>query len=278
MKKLVIFGDSYADKVRGGPTLDKIFAWYDHLAEKLNLTVLHYGRNASSIEFSMNKLYEYINSSEYSEQDIIIFVSTSLSRSPIIHNDVPDATAGKWVSYLNGSLSKDDQHYAHFRMNHNFYKQLFEWFNHNLAHQQRTNISCLLKILPNTAIIISAFQNDVDHALRADRKYLLANDDNFILINTNLHRITVDELSGSNKQFFDFHKFFGGECRHSHLSKSNNIILADQLYQCLVHKTNKYFDASKFKKNFLCLELTDENKKVFDEELLPIWKNKFRIT
>lgn len=276
MTKLVIFGDSFADKVKGGPAADAVVAWYELLANSLELELLHYGCNGTSIEYSIMKLFEYINSDCYSEQDIIVFVSTSLTRNPIIHEKVPPGIASHWIKFIDGSIDiTRDSNLGHYKKHDIFYKTLFKFFNYNAAHQQRILTASLLKSLPNQVVMISAF-NDIDQTLREDRKYLLKNSKNFLLLNYSLFDISNNEYE-LGVTYTDFHSFFSGEVRHAHLSRTNNLILANQLHKCIVDRSDKYFNKDEFKTNFIKLELTSESQLIFDNELLPIWKNNFKV-
>jgi hypothetical protein len=278
MSKLVIFGDSFATK---GRFLDKdkiavdYPVWYELMSNKLQQKVLPFGLRGSSIDYSIEMLYKYINSNLYSQSDTIIFVSTSIYRNPIIYREVPLEIAYQWIEFLEGSIfqNKENKRLHHYEKYREFYKTLFRFFNSDTAHQKKVHVALLLKSLPNRTIILSAFQ-DVDTALKTDRRHLLNDNPKSLVINASLHDISTEEYE-KGVIFPTFYRFFNEDPRHAHLSKSNNIVLADQLCQCLQNTSNKYFDRTKFKKNFIKLELNDKTKKVFDDELLSIWKDNF---
>lgn len=269
--KLVVFGDSYASKLkRNGTLIEPV--WYELLAKQLEIDLLHFGQNGTAIEYSIAKLYEYINSKDYSENDIIIFVCTSLNRLPLVHSDIPPGVAAHWLRFLDGSLNQLE-FLNFFKKHSDFYKTLFNFFNYDTAHRQKTHAAFLLKGLPNKTIIISAFE-DVDEALNHNQKKLLKTTANFILINASLSTISAEEY-GEGVTYESLYNFFGGEIRNAHLSKSNNIILANQLYKCIVRWDNKFFNRNKFKKNFIKLVINEETAALYDKELLPVWRENF---
>ena len=267
MNKLVIFGDSYASSMHTGyPDTNNYSTWFEILAERLDCNLINYGEAGSSIEYSNLKLYEYINSSEYNSNDIIVFICTSTARIPLVHKSIPTIMAANWLHFIFGDKRLHPAITKYFRKHGSFFKTLFRFFNFDLAHQQRTNISFLLKSLPNQTLIMSAFE-DVDLALDSTRKNLLSNTENFTLINANLYDISNAEFK-DNFEFLDFATFYGGEIRHCHFTKTNNQILADQLYNCLIHKTDRYFNKDNFKTNILGLSFDEDNIAVLKDETL----------
>ncbi len=272
MSNLVVFGDSFAD-TRWHSKEHASFIWVESLAKKLKLEAVSYGLNGTSIQYSFLKLYEYLNSDTYSTEDIIVFVCTSNSRSPIVDASIDPQTSAHWIRFLenDSGLKKDiDKHY---RTNETFYRTLFKYYNFDLAHQVRSNVAFLLKSIPNRSIIISAF-DDIDFSLIESRKFLLRNDPKFLLINAKLIEISNKEIIGED--FIQFHNFFGAELRATHLSRSNNEILADQLYKCITNRSDKYFDKTQYKKNFIPLRLDSKTEELFNEEFLPDWKIKMK--
>lgn len=267
MSKLIIFGDSFADKVSTHIPEDKQ-AWFEILSKKLDRDLVSYGLNGTSISYSTSKLFEYLNSPQYHADDIIVFVTSALSRLPLVHSKIIPNYASKWLMYLNGELSKKDNAWQHFHQNHNFYKMYHQFFNYEQVKQQKISIALTLKALPNLTVILSAFE-DVTEGLIDDRLDLLKNDTNFILINAKLFQISEAEFAPTGTTYVNFTDFFGGECRHCHLSNSNNQELADQLYNCITHQSNNYFNKDNFKKHFIPLDYTQTE--ILNNELLSLW-------
>jgi hypothetical protein len=78
MKKLVLFGDSFANYEFYPELLDR--TWGATLGKLLKLPVINYGKSGSSLTYSLIKFTEYYQSDSYDLDDIIIFVLTDVYR------------------------------------------------------------------------------------------------------------------------------------------------------------------------------------------------------
>lgn len=78
MKKLILFGDSFANYEFYPELLDK--TWGATLGKLLKLPVINYGVSGSSLTYSLIKFTEYYQSDSYDPDDIIIFVLTETCR------------------------------------------------------------------------------------------------------------------------------------------------------------------------------------------------------
>ncbi len=274
MSKLVIFGDSFADRMRLTKNYNSV-VWYELLADRLNLQLHHYGMNGTSIEYSILKLYQYLNSDNYSTDDVIIFVCTSSTRVPLVHENLNPKYAAHWLKFLQGELvnSAEKDLVNHYQKNNLFYKTLFSFFNYDLAQTQKSHAALLLKTLPNTAVIMTAFDDIL--AIKPNRK-VLNDTDNFLLINANLFAISTNEFAEGLK-YDTFRNFFKGEVRNSHLGTTNNNILAQQLYNCIKNKSSKHFIKEEYKKNYIKLEINNTTKEIYDYELVKIWRENLRL-
>tara|TARA_B110000285_G_scaffold136199_1_gene152602 strand:+ start:885 stop:1706 length:822 start_codon:yes stop_codon:yes gene_type:complete len=269
MSKLVVFGDSFACyhfHPDVSACYDKL-AWFNLLAQQLEKPLLRFSENGTSINFSTDQLYNYINSNDYEKTDIIVFVTTSLTRVPFISKQFPASSAAQWLSFLHNAMDNNHRSYKHFNDHRKFYKTLFNFYDTRQCEQWITDAAFLLKSLPNKTVILSGFA-DVDGRLK--NKELLSDSDNFVLINSKLSTISQNELheSLSTDQFF---QRFRTEARHSHLSKTNNAILSEQVFQCIKHNSRLYFDETQYKKNFISL-LNPIDIELYDQELLPNWR------
>lgn len=269
MSKLVVFGDSFACYKFTGKENESLnnLAWFNLLAQKLEKQLLTFSLNGSSINFSQNQLYNYINSSDYDETDIIVFVTTSSNRVPFITKMFPQHAGSQWTGFLNGTMDTRHDAYQHFIAYRKFYRKLFDFWDEQQCRQWRLDTAFLLKSLPNKAVILSGFE-DIDLGL--SDKELLADTDTFVLINSELWTISQNELHESLNidQFF---RRFRSEVRHSHLSNTNNAILSDQVFQCIKHSSREHFDNTQYKKNFISL-LNPIDIDLYDRELLPNWR------
>lgn len=259
-QKLVIFGDSFASDYINDPAGK---SWHRVLADKLNIeknNYVNYSRSGSSIEYSITAFFKYISTDLYEKDDIIVFLMTSLNRSPLLIKGFPPEFASEMTRHLDGTLPKDHPAYNHYAQYDDFYKTLFEFKSLELAWAHRLNLLMTLKNLPNLVISLSGFKHIEDH-FKVSK--FLESTETFLNFKPNLFDISTNELVSGT--FYDFYDLFKGECRNCHLSRTNNQILGEQLYECVVNKSSDYFDISKFKKSFI--DLNNVNIELCDAEL-----------
>lgn len=269
MEKIVLFGDSFAD-YNGGSEPDES-VWFRLLGKKLGIDLLKCSSVGSSLEFSYNKLIKYVNSDHYSPDDLIVFVSSNIFRLPIVHYDFPIDKASQFVTQKDPKkIAKlkevvGDSNYEDFVK----YTELYlKYHNKGLQEALKTFCASFLKLLPNKTVMVSAF-SDIDYVLRDDRKGILCNDENFLKINANLFKISQNEIIGS---YFDLHEFFNSsEVRHAHLSRSNNAVLAEQLYATISNWDTQHFKKTQFLKNILPLNTEPVTLELYDKELCKEW-------
>ena len=199
------------------------------------------------MEYSTSSFFKYVNSA-YNKNDIIVFVMSSLNRSPLIHKEFPPLFASEMPRYLQGTLPKDHPAYKHYVQHDSFYKTWFMFKNMDLEWANRFNLLMTLKHLPNTVIALSGFEHIEDQYKLND---LLESTKTFLNIKPALFDISNDEIEGGS--FNDFYKLFKGDYRNCHLARTNNQILGNQLYECITAKSISPFDRSKFKKKLIDL-------------------------
>jgi hypothetical protein len=263
--KLIIFGDSFSSDHKHDPTTD---TWPSMVATRLNVQkgqYFNYSYAGSSIEYSISKLFSYLTSPQYDKDDVIIFTSTSLNRSPIIGKGIPPEFASELSRFLSGDLPNDHPAYEHYYSNTDFYKTLFEYTNINLVWAHRFNLYMMLKSLPNMTVLVSGFKLIEDHYPVHD---FLKPTDNFVPINYNLFDISSNEIV--NAHFYEFMQVFKGEVRNCHLCNTNNIVLGNQIADCILNKSTSYFDITKYKTQFIDIKNIDSNS--LDSELGPKYK------
>lgn len=258
MSKLVIFGDSFAS-YRDNQKVDnaKGVLWFEEVAKKLNLPLKNEAHPGSSFEWSKKQFWDYYNSNEYSEDDLIIFVFTSFQRSPFLAVDLPPQYASYYSDFLQGTLKKDHFAYNHYNDNKELYRGLIKYYNWETQLFDRHLFCLALKQIQNMTIAITAFK---DLTINLKNTSLLKQSDNFLYIPAQLYKLSENEFVDAD--FKKFHNYFGGEVRNCHLSNSNNMILANQITQCIQHKTNKYFCKNKFKKKFIKLKNIDQKQEL----------------
>lgn len=256
-KRLIVFGDSFASLLLNVPVeRNKGTIWFVELAKHLGLELKNYAYPGSSFEYSLREFGNYISTIEYREDDIIIFVLTSQFRSPILSDEIPPNYAGYLTAFLDGSLAKDHPAYSHYYKNKEMYESLYLNHDRRLADTQRKNLILALKSIPNFSVLMTAFESSYDVSERNDVNKLCKSDDGFLLIPTNLYSICEDEIIDAG--FIEFRNHFNGDNRNCHLCNTNNAILAKQIYSCIENKTEKCFDASEYKKQFISLKEYDE--------------------
>ena len=260
----MIFGDSFASDYVNDPTGK---SWHRVLADKLGIEekcYTNYSLSGSSMEYSTSSFFKYVNSA-YNKNDIIVLVMSSLNRSPLIHKEFPPGFASEMTRYLQGTLPKDNPAYEHYVQHNSFYKTWFTFKNMDLEWAQRFNLLMTLKHLPNTVIALSGFSHIQDY-YKLDN--LLESTETFLNIKPALFDISNDEIIGGS--FYEFHKLFKGDPRNCHLTRTNNQILGNQLYECITSKSVSTFDKSQFKKKLIDLVNIDDS--VLANELGPGYK------
>lgn len=258
MSRLIVFGDSFASHRNSQhPEYSKGVLWFEEVAKKLNLPLKNKAHSGSSFEWSKKQFWDYYNSNEYSEDDLIIFVFTSLQRSPFIAADLPPQYASYYSAFLQGTLKKDHFAYNHYNDNKELYRGLSKYYGWETQLFDRQLFCLALKQIPNMTVAITAF---TDLTMNLENTSLLKKSDNFLYIPARLHELSENELVDAD--MYRFYDYFGGEVRNCHFSNSNNVIMADQITQCILHKTNKYFHKGKFKKKIIKLENIDQRQEL----------------
>lgn len=236
---LILFGDSFASDL----PISEHKTWFEMLAEQLGVEYKSYAVNGSSFEYSTLKLYEYLQS-DWSPDDIIIFVLTSTNRSPVVSEDFDPGwgalTMGK-VFY--DTFSSRDKHLLdvrpesteHFTRHKQYYKDWFELQNDDLILAQRFMLLKCLHSLSNRTISISGWD--------FERKIADQFQDH---INGELHQIAANEIR--NGDILDFIEKHGVDFRRNHMHESNHQVFASLLYQKLSGE-NIDFTTEKFHKN-----------------------------
>lgn len=85
MKKIVIFGDSFAKD-----TSNQATNWIEYVSENLKLPLINYGHCGSSLGYSFDQFMKYYNSDEYDKDDLIVFIIAFIPRVHIVGSPFPD--------------------------------------------------------------------------------------------------------------------------------------------------------------------------------------------
>ena len=224
-EKIVIFGDSYAyseNKSFKDKNVEKHFnnkSWFGHLHHKTKKQIWNYGCGGTSLLYSKQQLFGYLNSEDYDENDYIIFVTTSHTRIPSFPNDIiykPNYQASI-LGFLNNSIPKTHESYDVFNKN----KKVFEWLSYTLSKEDFINelrlLQAFLGSLPNKTLLLPAFEyKDANNFL--DVK-------NFVLSNVSEKENIHDTLFTTKTH----PRRMGIDPRKQHMSDKNNEILANMI-------------------------------------------------
>ena len=151
--RIIFFGDSYVQ-----PKED--LNWTRMVCNKLNRQSWNYGRGGTSLLFSINNFFRYIEN-DYREDDYIIFVTTSYTRFPKVH---PNIDAGISAALLEFSMSNNTS--SEGKLYYENQLDLVAWLATVYCNQEDFRHQCLmldnyLSNMRNKTIIIPAF--DVQH-------------------------------------------------------------------------------------------------------------------
>ena len=233
MKKIVAFGDSFIKS--GG-----IDNWVTKLGMLANLPVMNYGVSGSSINYSLNEFARYATSSDYNEDDIIIYVVSDTTRLHLGKVDHADSNVmfHKKPFGLNGEKFID----ANF--------ENIMWCSEHI-HSHMTNIEDIKtlsfirtwsKSHPNLVVVLRGFSSKVSN----DLAYLLKPTENFFpLFGKSLVKISFDEVVEKNRK-----KILGScDMRTNHFCRQNLDLMSRMVYDVLQSKSIDRYDDSRFAKD-----------------------------
>jgi len=231
-EKIAIFGDSFAHS--GGTFKNKQAenhfnnkSWYGVLHHRTQKQIWNYGDGGTSLQYSKQNLFSYLNSEDYNEDDCIVFITTSYNRVPIfpIGDDryephmqaqlLTFLTDNKVTWAKRGALGDGDtKSYDLFKR----HKKEFEWLSYTLSKEDYINelrmLQVFLNSLPNKTLLIPAFNYP-----EADKFLDIKN---FCLMD-------VSEREPINESLYlnDVHpRIMGVDPRKQHMSDRNNEVLA----------------------------------------------------
>lgn len=257
--KLVLFGDSFVSI-----HLDETYSWPFLLAHNLNIStdnILNFGKPGTGLDWSICQFLRYLNSDDYNENDIVIFVVTNHGRPPIMENENQSMSAGFNAYYNNtqGIPNNVKKYYENYDL---FYRTWFDLQTDDMKYKDRWLLALALKQLPNFTILMSGFK---DIVLSSQANHILLQDsDNFLKIESDLISISKNEMMNKKLGLRDFYNYFTYEPRTCHLSNSNNKVLADQLRKCITYKDSSYFDKIGYHKDLY--DLTSKYHDAFEKE------------
>lgn len=230
MKKVVIFGDSFANMPHAGPN------WVEDVANKLSLPFLNYGEAGSALNFSFVNFIRYIRS-DHDPDDIIIFIATDSYR--VFSVDMPRAGLGvrgtlsdpdsknEWVIENGAVACEYIEKVYHPRINYELIKAL--GFLNNWADLNPCN----------TVIVMRVISDLLDDFPLKD---FVPTSNFFPLLNGDLATI-------SESEHVDPANIYLPDLRTNHMSPNNLSIMAQQITDLINTRQITSFDPSKYEKN-----------------------------
>lgn len=251
MKKLVVFGDSFANYSKGPASGDITCSWTSDLAERLGIPLLMYGIAGSSLSYSLHMFFEYYASAEFDPEDYIIF----LTSEPVSRSYTKTMTHPS-LGVAPGALNNPYYTKAEQRWIKNNIKSLV-WYQMSCANQglnfDLVQVFSTLKVwsethLTNKLLIIRVFGIYADDHIDALNNVIKPTDNFFPIISreNSLFKISIDEFASEDL----FNDCIGGnDPRMNHFSKVNREILIKLVFE--IFKTNSVdtFSSSHFIKN-----------------------------
>ncbi len=251
MKKLVVFGDSFANYSKGPASGDITCSWASDLAKRLGIPLLMYGIAGSSLSYSLHMFFEYYVSEDFDPEDYIIF----LTSEPVSRSYTKTMTHPS-LGVAPGALNSPYYTKAEKKWIKNNIKSLI-WYQMSCANQglnfDLVQVFSTLKVwseinLTNKLLVVRGFGMYADIHIDALNSLIKSTSNFFPIISreNSLFKISIDEFA-SEELFNDC--IGGNDPRMNHFSKVNREILIKLIYK--IFKTNSVdgFSSNHFVKN-----------------------------
>lgn len=227
--RLVVFGDSFAETSTRKDLNET--CWVFVLAKMLNYSILNYARGGTSLNYSIQMFFEYMET-EYMSNDYIVFVTTSYSRLPALPKGVDYGYMSSLANYYNDEFKfKRD-----FKDRQKFYTNNLQAMNY-----MAENI-CTLQDFKNQIMLLYSYLNTMKNKT--------------VMIPAFEHRLSISKLV--NKEDFSLDKVSEGENidrsstmvddRVCHMNTENNKVLANVIYRFFETGNHKLFNLKRFNK------------------------------
>ena len=238
MNRLIIFGDSFVTLER---RKDFSFPfWTEQLAEKLGLSLVVHGKGGTNLNWSLINYYNYIKN-DYNKEDIIIFVVTSGSRLPYVHQDFDPADGVSSQFLTLGSPWKWNT--KNFENELDAAKQVWvRFYNEEIHHAQVTILRQALESLPNKKLVLSAFPDSHEHKLAGYCDFHVRGP---ALMGISFYEMGIKPGETVKASGMDSMR---PDPRPNHLSEQNHKILAEDLYDMLMGKKSLDINNNDYKK------------------------------
>lgn len=232
MNRVIIFGDSYSHNDYHLCTGED-YSWCAMFSEKIKAKeVVNMSLSGSNVEYSILKLFQFYLNGHFQKNDIVIFVVSQLTRSPLNTYKLcglqPAELSLYGLTYGSnfGMTSELQQHINHAG---SFYDLFYSTMatTENYVDSVYYSLLYLFKAI-NLQTIILSFEG-VSCQLIEKLKTI---DAPVHILNVPLIQITMGEIEFRNHGD-TVYSLFGSELRNNHLCKSNHIKLCDELLSLL---------------------------------------------
>lgn len=157
-KRIMFFGDSFVE-ISNDDNYHDDNNWTRELSKIFNRQHWNFGRSGSSLLFSINQFFKYIEN-DYREDDYIVFVTTSHTRFPRVHPNADPGVGAAMMRHVVDQwyLKSAEQQQPYFQ----WQPDLIAWLSQVYCNQEDFRHQCLmidsyLKQLPNKTLLIPAF-------------------------------------------------------------------------------------------------------------------------
>lgn len=238
-RKVVGFGDSFMSTGE--------YNWITVTGDTLGCEVVNYGYAGSALHYSLLQLIEYSDSTNYSPNDVLVFVTTSSNRLYTVNMPTP----GLGISATNASLYMSLGKTENQKKNNKWVNQNLDnllWVVENMYHHS-INIELILTLSflkvwadahpSNKLIVLHAFS--IDSPLSTGLFPMITQTSNFIPLINNPPLSAI-----SNAEFKSTPSYAGVDARTNHLSKENVKILGEMIASVIENNRASDYDTSKF--------------------------------
>lgn len=233
MSRLVVFGDSYADlNYYTEPDCVRYPTWVELLATRLDREILSYAKSGTSLDFTMEKIYEY-SLTNFNQDDIIIVCFTSFDRALRLCDEVDPGHQATLKYIIDGTLkSCADLNSEEERLlyrDKRAYEFMFQYLAiEELGEMKQFYMKHILKSFGVKHLTIRGFPD-----------YYNGTDE------FNLFTVSYNEFVGKSAP----KNHYCDSYRLNHLSKDNHRILAVKTYNAIMN--DKQLDYNGFKTEFI---------------------------
>lgn len=246
MKKLVVFGDSFANYHFGNDEYNPSKSWANLVSQKFEIPILNYGISGSSLQFSLHKFFEYYQSKNYNSDDIIIFLlGDSVSRGFAV--DMPPHLGVSAAMSKNHYQEKEDIEWLSKNQESFFWSQISlfsEDINFELVQTASVLSVWAKKNVSNKVIVIRNFATKINLKIEKLNKNLNSTKNFYLFLDPkyNLFDISRKEFSSLlSKEHITTY-----DNRINHFSECNRKVLADIVTDVLLTGDVTLFDINKF--------------------------------